>query len=125
MKIPVFATILCAVLTVSCATTPRPTMEDMTSEHVTSEITPEVLSALSNLLSKNPDLREAYLVTASHSSSYALIPVFDGSPNMISLYESIELFKKLVPGSQLNLALLTPASRKRMLGGAEPFYVRP
>jgi hypothetical protein len=126
MKIPALAAILSAALATSCVTPHQGVAEsNPASQRIASEITPQVISQLSALLSKNPDLLEAYLVTAPQAGSYALVPVFEGSPNMTSLYEAVDLFKKLVPTSQLDLALLTPATRKQMLGGSEPFYVRP
>jgi hypothetical protein len=120
-------TFLSAVLFSACGTN-RPEASPTSSTavlKVASELSPELLNRLSNLLSKNPDLRTAYLVTEPSGKSYVLIPTFDGPPNMTSLYEALDLFKALVPNSQLNLALLTPATIKRTLSHATPFYVRP
>ncbi|MFC7300380.1 enhanced serine sensitivity protein SseB C-terminal domain-containing protein [Cognatiluteimonas weifangensis] len=117
---------LSAVLLTACMTTPDATKPaaDATEQKVVSEISSELLQRLSILLANNPDLREAYLVLDPGGGDYVLVPTFDGAPNMTSLYEALELFKEYVPGSQLNLALLTPRSIKQSFGQAEPFYVR-
>jgi len=88
-------------------------------------VSPALIAELSSLLSKNRDLKEAHLVVLPPNSTYMLVPVFDGPPNMTSLYEAVELFKQQEPSIELGLALLTPAERKRLLSGAQPFYVRP
>jgi len=86
---------------------------------------PALVQELTSLLSKNPDLKQAYLVVVPPDSTYMLVPVFDGAPNMTSLYEAVDLFKQQEPSLELGLALLTPPERRRLLIGSEPFYVRP
>ena len=125
MKLIVGALISTALLC-SCATGgSMPTSNEPATAKIQKPLaSPTLLQELKSLLSKNPDLKQAYLVVVPPDSTYMLVPVFDGAPNMISLYEAVDLFKLQEPPLELGLALLTPPERKRLLSGSEPFYVR-
>ena len=118
--------LLSTALLSSCAIGRSMPISDETPVQAAKPIASHALvQELATLLSKNPDLKQAYLVVVPPDSTYMLVPVFDGAPNMTSLYEAVDLFKRQEPSLELGLALLTPPERKRLLSGSEPFYVRP
>jgi hypothetical protein len=118
--------ILLALFLSGCATTFAGTTSNVSQAPTAAPLlTSELLDQLVELLSQNPDLRKAYLAIAPDNSGYFLVPSFDGSPNMTSLYEAVELFKQAEPSVPLTLALLTPGDLKRNFAQAEPIYVRP
>ena len=119
-------TIFLALFLSGCATTFMGTATNVSQAQIAAPLlTSELLERLVELLSQNPDLRKAYLAVAPDNNGYILVPSFDGSPNMTSLYEAVDLFKQAEPSVPLTLALLTPGDLKRNFAQAEPIYVRP
>ena len=86
----------------------------------------DVRRALTEDLSKFPDLERAYLLTHPNGELFMLVPIFDGAPNNAALNQATETFARVAPDSPpLQLLLLAKATWEAEMSGREPFYVRP